>query len=496
MIQLRDYQDEIIGGISEYLLKEVKRILTVAPTGSGKTVMFSRIAQGAVAKYNRVLIISHRIELLTQAGGTLSEFGVNAQIVNSKTKKPPKGAVFVAMTGTLKRRVRDKPEWLDWWNNIDIIIIDEAHRGEFGWVTEYEDGKIKLGFTATAKRSGKMRQLAEEYDKMVQTVDVQDLINRKYLVPDRYFGVPTDISGVGKDNDGEFNSSQLFEKFGTTQVYEGLIKNIRNYAEDETSIVFCCNIQHTIETCVKLNEAGFSAKFVVSKPSKPNYPVTENKSQITIYKRKLEAYEFYKKYYDLYSGDRESIVEQWKSGEFHYLCNAGIFVEGFDHKATQCVILNLATTSDNKFLQMVGRGARIFTGKRYFKLLDFGANADRLGHYRAQRSYSLIHKVSEGGGVSPHKNCPECDALVFSSARFCKYCQHEFEIKRESTEVILEEKDFDDPMEFKAAKEGKGKPWVFRQLWIEGGETALKEYGKKKGYSPYWYKRQVKMYKK
>jgi len=496
MITLRDYQDEIVADIRKHLRSGCSRVLAVAPTGAGKTVMFSYIAQAAVAKYNRVLIISHRTELLTQAGGTLSEFGINAEIITAKVNKPPKGAVFAAMTGTLKNRVSKKPEWLEWWNKIDIIIVDEAHRGEFGWLKDFEQGKVKLGFTATAKRSGKMRQLADEYDKMVNTVDVQDLINRGFLVPDRYFGVPTDITGVTKDNNGEFNSSQLADKFGTSTVYEGLIRNIRKYAANESTIVFCCNIQHTIETCVKLNEAGFKAKFVVSHVSKPSYPEGDGKAQKTIYKRKLEAYEFYQKYYDLYSGDRESIVSDWKSGQFDYLCNAGIFVEGFDHKATQCVILNLATTSDNKFLQMVGRGARIFEGKRYFKLLDFGANADRLGHYRAQRNYSLIHKVSDSEGVAGHKNCPKCDALVFASAKFCKYCDHEFEVVKKSRDVELEERSFDDPLEETAEDSGKSKQWVWRQIWIKGGEEALKEYGRKKGYHPYWYKMQMKRYKK
>lgn len=493
MIKLRDYQEKIINGVKELLLKGIKRILTVAPTGSGKTVMFSYIASGAVSKGNKVLVISHRIELLNQAGGTFEKFGLSPVLITAKTKKPPFGNVFAAMTGTLKNRLKSE-DWKKWWDDIDIIIIDEAHRSEFNWVCKYENDKVKLGFTATAKRTGKMPQLKDEYDEMVQEVDVQDLINMGYLLPDRYFGIDVDLKGVSKDNNGEFNSSDLFDRFGKKVVYEGLAREIKRIAPNEQTICFCVNIHHAVETTVKLNEAGISAKFVVSAPNKPQLPKTKDKGQITNYKRKKRAYDYYRSNFSKYSGERSDIVRRWKNGEFGVLVNASILVEGFDEPATKCVIVNLATTSENKWLQIVGRGARIFDGKPFFKLLDIGGNAFRLGHYRQQREYSLLHNHSDGGGVTPSKSCRKCDALVMVSAQYCKYCGYEFPSKEEVRMMELKEMHWDHDMEFQAALLNKKKSWIFRQIYINEGEHGLYEYGKKKGFHPFWAKRLISMY--
>jgi superfamily II DNA or RNA helicase len=41
MIQLRDYQEEIVNGIRKSFANKNKRVILCAPTGSGKTVMFT-----------------------------------------------------------------------------------------------------------------------------------------------------------------------------------------------------------------------------------------------------------------------------------------------------------------------------------------------------------------------------------------------------------------------------------------------------------------------
>ena len=76
-----------------------------------------------------------------------------------------------------------------------------------------------------------------------------------------------------------------------------------------------------------------------------------------------------------------------------------------------------------------------FNHEKYFYILDFGENADRLGHYRQEREFSLVHSESKGDGVPPSKICPYCNALVLASAQFCKYCGREFP-KSESEKVV------------------------------------------------------------
>ena len=50
MIQLREYQTDLIEGIRTEIKNGNNRILTVSPTGSGKTIMFTYIAKNAKIK--------------------------------------------------------------------------------------------------------------------------------------------------------------------------------------------------------------------------------------------------------------------------------------------------------------------------------------------------------------------------------------------------------------------------------------------------------------
>jgi superfamily II DNA or RNA helicase len=66
-MNLRPYQQQLINDIRLQYQLGRKSVLAVLPTGGGKTVIFSHIAQSAARKGNRVLIAVHRQELLDQA---------------------------------------------------------------------------------------------------------------------------------------------------------------------------------------------------------------------------------------------------------------------------------------------------------------------------------------------------------------------------------------------------------------------------------------------
>ena len=76
MIQLRDYQNELIEGIYQSMSKGNTKIMVVSPAGSGKSVTMSEIARRATDKGNRVLFIVHRRELVNQIKATFIANGV------------------------------------------------------------------------------------------------------------------------------------------------------------------------------------------------------------------------------------------------------------------------------------------------------------------------------------------------------------------------------------------------------------------------------------
>ena len=62
-ITLRDYQQSGVSGIRSAFAQGASSVLFVLPTGGGKTVTFAYVAERAVARGNRVLVMAHCEEL-------------------------------------------------------------------------------------------------------------------------------------------------------------------------------------------------------------------------------------------------------------------------------------------------------------------------------------------------------------------------------------------------------------------------------------------------
>ena len=77
MIQLRDYQDDIVNKIGAEFDAGRRKICTVLGCGGGKTVIFSWLSGRARLKGNDVLILQHRAELIQQTSDTLTSESQN-----------------------------------------------------------------------------------------------------------------------------------------------------------------------------------------------------------------------------------------------------------------------------------------------------------------------------------------------------------------------------------------------------------------------------------
>ncbi len=87
MISLRPYQQIAIQNLRQAYADGHKKVILCAPTGAGKTVMFSAIAQGALQKGKRVMILTDRGELLWQAGGALNNLAIVPELITAETTR-------------------------------------------------------------------------------------------------------------------------------------------------------------------------------------------------------------------------------------------------------------------------------------------------------------------------------------------------------------------------------------------------------------------------
>jgi len=67
---LHPFQCEAVDRV-EQELEDHRKVLLVAPTGAGKTVIASEIIKRAVAKYRPVLFLAHRREIIQQTSTKL-----------------------------------------------------------------------------------------------------------------------------------------------------------------------------------------------------------------------------------------------------------------------------------------------------------------------------------------------------------------------------------------------------------------------------------------
>ena len=377
----------------------------------GKTVMFSFLVRSANAKGKKVLILTHRIELITQAGGALQRVGLDPlKIEANKRGVDLTQNLHTAMIETITRRMRKK-EYVDYLSSLDLIIIDECHMGNFDKFFSYISPKtVVLGFTATPHREGNQKPLADYYEKIVEVTTISELVRDGYLSNPRSYGVKIDLKGV-KSRGGDYDSEELAQKYHENKIWKGVVENYNRITPNSKAIAFCPNIKSSKELCQSLNESGLNAKYLHG---------------------------------DTHPIERKEILKWFKNTSNAIVCNVGVLTTGFDEPTIETVILYRATKSLPLFLQMVGRGSRVTDTKSNFTILDFGNNIRQHGFWEDDREWELKKKEkrSKKEGAFPVKECPACGALIHASKRDCEYCGHHFKEKSKfkSKEVaVLEE---------------------------------------------------------
>jgi len=472
MITLRDYQDKIVKKTQESLRHGNKRIMVCAPTGAGKTVIFSYIAKKVQEQGKKVLMVTHRKEILFQTGGTFDNFGILAHELTAKTRFVPDGDIVVAMVETLFRRMQNRGEYENFVSDFDLIIVDEGHIGNFDKIFEFiPRNNIVLGFSATPYRKGQANSLDSYYDDLIQVVDVPDLVSDGWLSKPSTYGMRINLDNVRLSN-VDYNSEDMHHEFIDQRVYEGVIKNYNKHTPNKKAILFAASVESSMDINWRFNQIGIPSAHVDA-----NTPDEE----------------------------RRRIFQLFREGDIKILCNVGIATMGFDDPTIEVVILYRATKSLPLFLQMCGRGSRIADGKNEFVILDFGNNSSQHGFWEQPRNWSLQNDTERFRRESSMtKECPNCERMVpiGTVECVCGYVWQRTRIEQieERIEADLElldgfqlqiyalGKTFEE-LRIIQQKKGYKESWILHQLT---SEEELRAYGQWRNYKSgwFWYARQ------
>lgn len=252
---------------------------------------------------------------------------------------------------------------------------------------------IVIGLTATPFRGRKqIFEGSQARWRKVYEIDILTLLEQGYLVNVRSapgFSADSQYSTLNEDSDLAERSQLAIHQAST---FTGL--DHRN-----AIIVFARDIAHAEMITAMLTDANEQAFLVHSRMQEQDQS-------------------------DAFTRFEQSSGRRW-------LVNVGMVTTGVDLPFVDCLVLMRHISSIALYVQVVGRGMRVYPQKRDCLLLDFADNVSRHGCIDDLAFDKQKHSAA-GNGT---KSCPECRTFNSLVARFCRHCGIEFTFKLHLNEM-------------------------------------------------------------
>lgn len=342
-IRLYNYQAEMKERI-DVAFRSYRSVMVQMPTGTGKTVLLSEVVKSEEQRVKNpwVWIVVHRRELVEQIRDTLDTM-LSCPYSTLDTTSPllsENSRIKVMSIQWLSRHYQDMAE------KPSLIVIDEAHHAVAKTYAEvmnaYPEAR-KLGVTATPCRLNK-KGFTDLFDVLLQSWPTKKFIADGRLSLYDYMSIKADsidqrmVFGLTKRGaDGDFSLKEMSEKLDVQPSIERLCDTILRYASNKKGIVYAIDIKHAEHIAEQYRVHGIHAVAISSKT--PN-------------------------------DERRLTIDKFKAGLIQVLVNVDLFGEGFDCPDVEFIQLARPTLSLAKYLQQVGRGMRVFEGKKFCLILD------------------------------------------------------------------------------------------------------------------------------
>lgn len=391
----RRYEEQAVTALGPQLLRE-KRVLAVAPTGAGKTVMGSMLISRN-KRWRRVLWLAHRTELIGQARSQLLNLGVHCGVQCAKYEMLHPDHVDrsaycqVGSVQTIHRRGSTLPD-------VDLIVFDEAHRSMADTYQEivaaYPSAEV-LGLTATPCRLDG-RGLGDFFRVMNILVQPSQLYKEGYLRnPVTYIEDENEVMrGLrgAKTAGGDFTSASMRKAVDKPILIGNVVRQAQKLAPNVAKVVYAATVEHSKKIAARFRKAGIAAAHLDG---------------------------------DTSADDRAQILARLRDGSLEVVCNVDVLTEGWDLPALGAVVIARPTKSLSRLMHMVGRVQRA-EGPRRKIVIDHGANCTRLQHIPGEDVTWTLERGEPDradADVEPRlKICTECSAMIHWANTECPEC--------------------------------------------------------------------------
>ncbi len=383
---LRPYQQEAVDATIAHFRKHTEPALIVLPTGAGKSLVIAELAKKA---RGRVLVLAHVKELVAQNHAKYCAYGLEADIFAAGLQqKQSEGKVVFGSVQSIARNL----SLFD--SAFSLLIIDECHR-----ISDDDDSQYQqiiqhlrqrnpqlrlLGLTATPYRLGKGWIYQYHYHGMIRgdqnsqfhdciyELPLRYMIKHGFLVPPERLDMPIvqyDFSQLAVSESGLFREADLNRELKQQKrITPHIVKQIIEYAQERLgTMIFAATVEHAreIHRLLPPDEAA-----LVSAET----PMVE----------------------------RDALIEAFKQQKLRYLVNVAVLTTGFDAPHVDLIAILRPTESVSLYQQIVGRGLRLFPGKKDCVILDYAGNPHNL--FTPEVGVSKPNKDSQPVQVF----CPAC----------------------------------------------------------------------------------------
>jgi len=440
-VALRPFQAELERRVYEAWHGGAVNVMPVAATGSGKTVVLSKVLYD---EPGASIAIAHRQELVSQISIALARNGVRHRILGAKKGSnlirvisalqvaelgysffDPNAKTGVGGVDTVIRMDPTDPFFMQ----TRLVVQDEAHHvlkaNKWGAAAALFPNARGLLPTATPLRAdgkGLGRHADGLVDVMVLAPSMRDIINMGYLTDYRIFAPPSDLdlSQVALSQaTGDFNADQLRKAVHKSHITGDVVAHYLKLAPGKLGVTFAVDVEAATEIAAAFRAAGVPAEVVSAKTP---------------------------------DALRSQILRRFKAREILQLVNVDLFGEGFDLPAIEVVSFARPTESFALFCQQFGRALRLMLSKQAAAvhahltdeqrraaiaasekpvayIIDHVNNVLRHGLPDARREWSLDRRERRSSGKSdaiPMRVCvnPDCIHPYERIHKFCPYCGH------------------------------------------------------------------------